>query len=602
MAVSTNVFNMLISAKVRGANSIRRLGNSLQGVQGKAKNLALSFKGMAGPLAAIAGITAATGGASLISGIFGTTAQLQSQTRSLQVLTGSAEKTNQILKELQAFGAATPFQVNELIEITKKLKAFGIETESLVGTTKRLADVAGATGAELDGIATAFGQIRAKGKLQQEENLQLLERGVDLTSELRKMYNLSGEELAKAMTKGQISFEAANLALVRLTSSGGKYFGGASAQADTLNGKLSTLQDAFITLGQNIGKALEPIFKGIIDFLTDLTNRINEIFRRQRAEAQAAKELGIRIGAAGTFRGPEGRERRRQLRARTEELMAEGFGVIETKPSMKVPSLLAATEKEKKGAKETKQISNELLAINKRIADAKIVGNQFTLAGLEHEKAIQLIKDQGLKGANKANALLEANSALNERRMQLLSGTEAKQDKLNDKTKKMNQLYEQIADTLAGSFTDALMGLIDGTKSLTESLSGLFRQLASMFLQTGFSGFFKSILPIKSAKGNVFAQNGIVPYARGGLINRPTLSLMGEAGPEAVLPLRRGAGGRLGVETSGGMGMGSIVVNVDAQGTQVEGDQPNANRLGEALGAAVRAELLRQKRPGGLLS
>jgi len=74
MAVSTNVFNMLISAKVRGANSIRRLGNSLQGVQGKAKNLALSFKGMAGPLAAIAGITAATGGASLISGIFGTTA------------------------------------------------------------------------------------------------------------------------------------------------------------------------------------------------------------------------------------------------------------------------------------------------------------------------------------------------------------------------------------------------------------------------------------------------------------------------------------------------------------------------------------------------
>jgi hypothetical protein len=47
---------------------------------------------------------------------------------------------------------------------------------------------------------------------------------------------------------------------------------------------------------------------------------------------------------------------------------------------------------------------------------------------------------------------------------------------------------------------------------------------------------------------------------------------------------------------------GNITVNVDATGTNVQGDGPNANKLGEALGAAVRAELLRQKRPGGLLA
>ena len=76
---------------------------------------------------------------------------------------------------------------------------------------------------------------------------------------------------------------------------------------------------------------------------------------------------------------------------------------------------------------------------------------------------------------------------------------------------------------------------------------------------------------------------------------------MGEAGPEAVLPLRRGRDVRLGVETSGG-GVGSVVVNVDASGTSVQGNQPDASQLGKAIGAAVQAELIKQKRPGGLLT
>ena len=77
--------------------------------------------------------------------------------------------------------------------------------------------------------------------------------------------------------------------------------------------------------------------------------------------------------------------------------------------------------------------------------------------------------------------------------------------------------------------------------------------------------------------------------------------LMGEAGPEAIMPLRRGRNGRLGVE-SFGTGIGNVVVNVDASGSSAQGDQPNAKALGQAIGAAVQAELIKQKRPGGLLS
>jgi len=146
--------------------------------------------------------------------IFVKTAELETQRKSLEVLTGSLEKTNKIIKELQDFSAVTPFTSSELIEQTKRLKAFGFETNELVDTTRRLSEVAGATGADLQGIATAFGQIRAKGKLQQEENLQLLERGVDITTELKKITGLQGEEFASAMRKGKIGADLVNQALI----------------------------------------------------------------------------------------------------------------------------------------------------------------------------------------------------------------------------------------------------------------------------------------------------------------------------------------------------------------------------------------------------
>ena len=542
-----SVFQMLLDVKTRGSNNIRRLGRDLQGVQGKAKNLASSFSGLSKPLIALAGIG---GGAALIRGIFGSAAELESQTRSLQILTGSAEKTKQIVAEIKAFGAATPFQVRDLIDVTKKLKAFGIETDSLVDTTKRLGDVAGATGADLDGIATAFGQIRAKGKFSQEENLQLLERGVSLTTELQKMYGLSGDELAKAMSKGQISFEAANQALINLTSQGGQYFGGAIAQADTLNGKLSTLQDAFITLGQNIGKVLEPIFKSILDFLTTLTNGINNLFREAEIANKVRGEFGLDTTAGRQKLKRMSVADRRQLfkdiAAREEELRQTDFGMDKLKPTTTTPILEQLTGGT---GKETVQASDKMRQILEQINEARVAGNEFQLAGLEYDREMLRIQEEGLTGNNLAIAQSSALADFDLKRQQLLSGIVKTQGDLNDKTKQYKVTLDEIKNVLANQLTSAITGLIDGTKSLKESLSGLLKSFGQMFLQAGMQSLVGSIFP--SAKGNAFAQNKIVPYANGGLVSRPTLSLMGEAGPEAVLPLKRGANGQLGVQVAG---------------------------------------------------
>jgi tape measure domain-containing protein len=119
--------------------------------------------------------------------------------------------------------------------------------------------------------------------------------------------------------------------------------------------------------------------------------------------------------------------------------------------------------------------------------------------------------------------------------------------------------------------------------------------------------------PVDAAKQPDAAMNTIRPFANGGIVDSPTLfkfanggvmrdGLMGEAGPEAILPLKRGRGGKLGVAMQGeGGGSTNVTVNVDASGSQVQGDAGKGEQLGRVISQAVQAELIKQKRPGGLL-
>ena len=86
--------------------------------------------------------------------------------------------------------------------------------------------------------------------------------------------------------------------------------------------------------------------------------------------------------------------------------------------------------------------------------------------------------------------------------------------------------------------------------------------------------------------------------ALGGAVGAGRPYMVGERGPELFVPSRAGTivpNHELGGSTS-------VVVNVDASGTEVQGNQGNADQLGRLIGQAVQAELIKQKRPGGLLT
>ncbi len=563
----------------------------------------------------------AAGAAALLKFSFGKAGELERQTKSLQVLTGSLETAKGIISELQAFGAVTPFTSTELIETSKRLKAFGFETEQVVDITKRLADVAGATGADLSGIATAFGQIQAKGRLQGEELLQLQERGVALQDELRKMYGLTGTEFSKALEKGQISAKAAEVALIRLTEAGGKYANGAVAQSDTLFGKLSTLQDALQRFGQNIGKVLDPIFKGIIEFLTTITNQINNIFREAEIDREAKRQLGLATGgASGASRvsraNISGRAaEREQLEALKKQLREEGFAAAPTIPDTKIPSLLPGragtggtgkTDAERITEQLEKQVvalkEAKLLAAGKTAEDqAQIqlgidIANLEKLRTAENSDLVDLVIE-GTKGLYEQEVATAANIKADKERADAKAKADAAEKK---RLEQIRGIYQGISDTIADGVVDSLKAAIDGTKSLGEVVSSVFTDLQNQLLQLIRNQIFYGNLTGALKKGQGLFGNLFAGFlANGGPAQAGRAYMVGERGPEMFVP--RSSGTVIPNDQLGGGGA-NVVVNVDATGSSVQGDEGSSRQLGALIGAAVQGEIIKQQRPGGLLS
>lgn len=117
----------------------------------------------------------------------------------------------------------------------------------------------------------------------------------------------------------------------------------------------------------------------------------------------------------------------------------------------------------------------------------------------------------------------------------------------------------------------------------------------SSALMSGASALFGEFTPFE--KGGEFAQGRVMPFAKGGVVSGPVsfpmrggTGLMGEAGPEAIMPLARGPDGALGVRAAGSAGAVQITMNIqtpDVQGFQRSQSQIAA-RMSRALGAAAR--------------
>jgi hypothetical protein len=165
-----------------------------------------------------------------------------------------------------------------------------------------------------------------------------------------------------------------------------------------------------------------------------------------------------------------------------------------------------------------------------------------------------------------------------------------------------------ISKALGSSFEESFKGIVKGTMSVTDAFRNMFNRIADAFLdmaaQMVAAQISRSFLNLFNFTPSDNVQGiGSIPElaANGGPVGMRKPYIVGEKGPELFVPNQ--SGNIIPNHDLGGMGSSTnIVVNVDASGSSVEGDEEQGRELGRMISVAIQSELIKQKRPGGMLA
>lgn len=224
--------------------------------------------------AAITGIGVA--GTFAIGGLIKLGGQFEQTQIAFTTMLGSADKANELLKELADFASRTPFTITGVEQNAKQLLAMSIEVDKLLPTLKSLGDVSAGLNVPLERIAVNFGQVKVQGKLTGRELRDFSIAGVPLIAELAKNLNIAESEVKEMVSAGKIGFPEVEAAFTSMTSEGGKFFDLMDAQSKTFLGQVSNIKDSFIKVARVMSDTFLPAAKFVAERLAIIVSWFEE--------------------------------------------------------------------------------------------------------------------------------------------------------------------------------------------------------------------------------------------------------------------------------------------------------------------------------------
>nr|DAG47523.1 MAG TPA: tail tape measure [Caudoviricetes sp.] len=202
--------------------------------------------------------------------------QFELSERSLEAILQNKSKADEIFNKTVELAVKSPFRIKDLVNYTRQLSAYRIESDKLYDTTKRLADVSAGLGVDMGRLILAYGQVKAAAYLRGSEVRQFTEAGINMYGELQQYFKeVKGEayttaQIVDMISKRKVTFEDVEAIFQRMTDKGGTFYNMQEIQAETLQGKISNLKDAFDVMLNDIGKANEGTMKGMVSWGTSM--------------------------------------------------------------------------------------------------------------------------------------------------------------------------------------------------------------------------------------------------------------------------------------------------------------------------------------------
>ena len=538
-------FDLIVAAKTVGGASLKRLGNSMQGVQGRVKNLRMAMSGLNKTFAALGVILSAGAFVRMVKGSI----DAADAFGKLETQTGIAANT------LQAYVNAGKLAGVEQATIEKGLRRLAQsmrEADQGVATYKDAYDDLGISVRNTDGTLKTNQQVL--GEIA--DTFAQMEDGVTKTAIAMEIFGRSGAQMVNLLNDGKASLEEFNFEVSDRFAQNSEYF----------NDQMTAL-----------GIKLQGFTMQMADHLLPTLNNLAEMFSNITQDGADLTLLfeGIAVVLKTT--------------ASTLFTVVAGFRFLGTTIVQVAKAAWKAAKFDFGGAME--ELQNGLTTTREQFEkDMKIFENIW-------KGSSEAGEDYGKKTGNMLNRTFG----------------EAMVAKLDAFKKSIKGVGDAMGDVVVKGIKGMEDALVDfvmtGTlnfRNLANSIiSDMVRIAIQQTITAPFTKWFGGLFG--NADGNAFIDGKVQKYAKGGIVNKPTLfpmangmGLMGEKGAESVMPLKRGRDGKLGVIAHGGGT--NIVVNVDASGSSVEGDETEGRALGRLIGAAIQAEIVNQKRPGGLLA
>ena len=278
----------------------------------------------------------------------------------------------------------------------------------------------------------------------------------------------------------------------------------------------------------------------------------------------------------------------------TENSEAVRLNDIQKKHHQKI---VAEAKKELDIANEKKNKFQDFLKKQERSAEliqSSINGNREEV---ELQHAINdAVEIHGEKNRKQITDILTINAGLKDQKKAIEENGRAT-DKLKDKFK---EIGESVRDDLVNNLTDAITSAQSFGDAMKNVLNNLKKRLINLALDRAISGIGSSLSKGKGFGG--FLGGFFGARASGGPVSAGGAYVVGERGPEILQMGSKGGNIIPNNEIGGGGTTNVVTVNVDASGSSVSGNNADASQLGQVIGQAVQAQLIKEKRAGGLLT